>query len=279
MRLHCCDTSRYLLVLLITTCGACASANAGNAPINASLDTANRSVRLEPIGISIKLPDDMAVNNFNVRPDFMEIVALLRPSGFLPLEIYFQPPACSEWIASSAKNLKKKTQKPGTKLFDERWSQTWLASDDWKYFCLDRPGGGSVRIDTSAPLEKFPRQPFYQFTANVADAFQVPAGGAAAAPAMTPAAATDVSGVTPKFADGMAALCNSGNQLQCQALSQYRSLHQSCVDGGWGQCNAAGAMCEQDKDFQCAASYYQRSCDLGNSDACEKAKKNARKAK
>lgn len=270
--------SCFPLVVLIAAGGIVPVSGASNAPINASLDAANRSVQLEPIGVSIRIPDNMAVNDFFARPDFFNIVALLRPSGFLPLEIYFQPDACSEWIAASSKNKKKRTQKPGTRLFDERWNQTWLVSDDWKHFCLDRPGGGSIRIDTSAPLEKLPGEPFYRFTANMADAFQVQSGGGGVTAAVALAAATDVSGITPGFAANMADLCSHGNQSQCEALSRYRSFHQSCVDGGWGQCSAAGDLSESAGDRETAVLYYQRSCDLGNADACQKARKIARKA-
>lgn len=278
MRLYRSHKSCFPFVLLIAAYGVVPSTDASNAPITASLDAANRSVWLEPIGISIRIPDNMAVDGFYARPDFMNIVAILRPTGFLPLEIYFQPSACSEWFASSAKNKRKKTQKPGAGLFDERWNQTWLASDEWNYFCLDRPDSGSIRIDTSAPLEKLPREPFYRFTANMADAFQVQGSGAGGTSAVAPATATDVSGIAPGFAANMANLCSNGDQPQCQALATYRSYHQSCIDGGRGQCSAAGAFSESAEDFETAALYFQRSCDLGNADACQKAKKNARKA-
>lgn len=292
MLIHRGEIARHLLALALAASLGATSARADSAPIEASMDAAKRTVRLEPIGATIKIPDDLAVYGFIARPDYLSISAQLPDLAGISVDIDFRAPTCREWFAASDASYQKKSRQPGMELFDDRWNLDWLAKGAFEYICLDRSSGGSAQMRAQFSYKEYPqvREPFCQFTANVADALLPGTNRAVAACLNSATAAVDTEAARPKSSINVdyvqprqmyltIATCDVEGRL-CDHAAKYREIHQQCVDGNAGACSAMGMLGEIGDDFKSAATFYQRACELGASDdACQRAKKNAKRVK
>lgn len=274
--------------------------------ITASFDKPSQSIRLAPLETAFRIPDDISVRDFMTRPNFVSLDTEVQNGRSLMLEIYFTSSTCADWMQrkSASSDHKRKMQKPGSGLYDSRWSQTYFDRKGWTYLCLDRPGG-TVQVETT-PLDKLPREALFRLTANMADGLlpqTVQASTSAAAPtpaaiASSPAASPiervtgvaqsppiSVDTVFPKSLGEAARSCASDTgaaqqygQLNCGLLESFARMQKHCMQGLDQSCVSIAGIAEDEKDFATAAIYHQAACDRGEKASCKKALKFRQKA-
>jgi hypothetical protein len=258
-------------------------AAAAAAPVQAtiSLDAANRSLRLEPRGLSIRFPDGMAVSDFS---GFGERASLMAkaPGGltvFMDLAVILRgtPLDCASWDANINKDKRKPSDKGGPN-FDPRWVGNAPDKNDLNV-CLVVPGG-VVTIE-GQEIDKAMKQPFVQFTANIADAFlpQTAETGVAAAAAVAAPPAPALASVDNLYPDNVLAAsdyCSMGYQMQCEFVASFEPIYQGCRNDNVKFCKQIGKWAADSKkkeDYFVAATYYRRACQLGDTASCKLADK------
>ncbi len=246
------------------------------AEIKPVLEAGTRTIRLDPIGIRIRIPDDVAVREFTPYSNSVSIASEVSGDHDMNLEIGFGPSSCTDWYNSKVqlKSGKPGKLKTGTPMYDARWYPTYFDRKGWIYVCLDRPGG-SVYIE-STPLRNLPVEPFLHVTANIADAFLPDSvkAASAAAPA-APTSAVSVDNLYPHFIEPSALRCRTeGSASACQAVQTFEAVHKMCSDGRASACFGIANQAAIFGEEQTAKTYYQRSCDLGETTACKKSKGN-----
>lgn len=261
--------------------------------IDASLDSGSRSIRLAPLGVSVAIPDDMAISRFNASKDAFSLSGDFKPSGLMSIDVRFvsggPAPDCAAWFAASdSMKSRLKTQKKGAEFYDSRWHPKYYENKSrWVTLCMDRPGG-FVFVET-VPIGATAVQPMRHFTANVADALlpqTVQTSVAAQAPAPTPISYINISNELPVFFGRAVIACEvEQRQAQCAARDQFQQWRALCQNrndyntGDASACRAIGKVTRIYEEFGIAAKYFQRACDLGEAAACKEAKDSERKGR
>ena len=129
------------------------------AAIKPVLDAASRSIRLDPLGVSVAIPDQFAVRTFNAYDDFMGIAGESPQIANMSMDIRFvtggSPPNCEAWYAGSELMSKKlKAPKKGAEFYDSRWYPKYYENKSgWVTLCMDRPGG-FLFVESTPPGER-----------------------------------------------------------------------------------------------------------------------------
>lgn len=257
------------------------AAAAAPAQARISLDAANRSLRLEPMGISIRLPDDMAVSTFDTYGERASLIAK-APGGlsvFMDLAVIFRatPPTCDGWDANVNKDRRKPSDK-GNPSFDSRWVGYAPDKNDLNV-CLVVPGG--VFTIEGSEFNPPMKQPFVQFTANIANALLPQSAQASAATPAAPEAppAPALVSIDNLYPDNVLAAsdyCSRGYEMQCEFVSAFQPIYQGCQGSMVKFCKQIAKWAADSKkkeDYFVAATYYRRACQLGDTASCKLADK------
>lgn len=254
---------------------------AAPAPIKAVLDTNSRSIRFDPLGISVRIPDDIAVQSFSSQDDSFSLNGDFGgPYTWINIDARFindaAMPNCEASFANSASKLK--TPKKGAEFYDPRWYPKYYESKDKSVtLCLDRPGG-YIRLETSV-IKDGAFGAMKRLTANMADAFQPESVQAAAAepPASAPAPAlVPIDNLYPDNVLAAADYCSMGYQMQCEFVASFEPIYNGCQGGNVNFCKQIAKWAADSKkkeDYFVAATYYRRSCQLGDTASCKLADK------
>lgn len=255
---------------------------AGSVSVTVSLDAPNRSLRVQPMNLTIRLPDAIAVESFSApHPNWASLIARLGGGLLFFIDLHFvldgKPGNCDSWDARVNKTRRGPSDKGGPS-FDPRWVG-YLSNTDKINTCLAVPGG-TVTIEGSE-LDKMQKGPFVQLTASIADAFlpaTAQARTAAAAPA--PPALISIDDVYPESIISAAEFCNMGYELQCMAVEAFRPVQNNCRNGFAKSCAGIAKMAldSKDKDYLTASIYYRRACQIGDTSSCKLADKYAKMA-
>lgn len=255
---------------------------AAPAPIRPVLDAPNRSIRLDPLGVSVAIPANMAIQQFDAHEDFMSISGDFGQYNFRSFDVRFSSGGtmqnCEAWFASS-KGMSGKLKEPrkGAEFYDSRWHPKYYESKDGNLtLCMDRPGG-FLFAETWSVKGK-PVEPMKQFTTNLADAFlprttEAIVAEAIAAAKPAPKSSIDVTGLFPEVYGKAYVGCEiEGRPAQCQFRQTFRDWHLACVNGDYAGCKAIGNLTWTSKEYRTSAMYYLRACELGDPDSCKKSK-------
>jgi len=259
------------------------AAAAAPAAITPVLDAPNRSIRLNPLGVSVAIPSNMAIREFNASDNFMGITGEFGQSNTRSFDVRFSSGGttqnCEAWFASS-QSMSGRLKEPskGAEFYDSRWYGRYYENKDgWITLCMDRPGG--FLFAETTPVKGKPVEPMKEFTTNLADAFLPRSTQAIIAEAIAAAAAQrtshiDVTWEYPGSVRTSRFNCNElGRAAACQAVEIFEIIHRQCIDNNGAVCSAIGDRAFKEKDYATARTYYLRACDLGEEDACKKADK------
>lgn len=260
-----------------------AAAPAVAVPINAVLDVGSRSIRLDPLGASVRIPDSIAISHFANHGNAFGFSGDFGGAyNFMGLQISFAArETCTQWSEQKPyKGSKFVTPKKGEEFYDSRWHPKYkLGSGKWMYMCMDRPDG-TIMVELS-PMKPAAPRAIQEFTSNLADAF-VPrptqtVAAAVVAPVRT--SSIDISDDVPNFVVMTGVWCDEGRQVQCDAHRTFLGYHTQCREGSASACSFFGRMSANSGEYEISAKFYSRACELGDPDACKMAKQSQSKVK
>jgi hypothetical protein len=260
------------------------AAPAAPGPVNAVLDSGTRIIRLDALGAQAAIPKSIAIGEFRSFPNAFSLSGDFGgASNVMRLIVNFvDGTACASWTSGSpGYDSRWVTAEQGTAPFDSRWHPKYQQHSSGKIvFCMDRPGG-AISVETT-PMNAKAAQPIREFTSNLADAF-VPrpadASATVAEAAAGPHSWIDISGDIPTFITMAGIYCDEGRQVQCEAKANYLNWHRQCQEGNAALCSMIGRMSATNEEYAISAKFYSRACELGDSDACKKAKQSQSKVK
>jgi len=261
-----------------TAAQAPASAPAAAAsPLQFSVDATKRQIRIDPIGVVIRLTQFVAVKELEKAGDRSVNLDMRGGQGIVTLRpLRLAVESCQQW---DARLSNKRKQDPKRPFLDERWFPTFIGGVKGGVFgvsfCLDWKGG-AVEVQTNVfdTDLKGPDGALLSEVATIlADAFLPET--AKPAPKMT-----SVEGVYPRKLRPYAESCKAGSanaSLNCSVLEAWSSLQKTCANGNDAACVSIASAAVKEKDYDVAAVYYQRACELGDKKSCGRAEENKNK--
>jgi len=257
-----------------------AAAAPASGPIKSVLDKSSRSIRFDPLGVSVRIPDNISVQNFSSQDDYFSLDGDFGgPYTWTAIDVRFHStadaPNCEASFAGRSSMLK--TPKKGAEFYDSRWYPKYYETKDKQVtMCMDRPGG-YIRVETTI-MKQNALGAMKQLTANIADAF-LPESVQAAAAESAPAPAPTLVSIDDLYPDNVLAAseyCSMGYDMQCQFIASFQPIYEGCRGGNVKFCKQIGKWAADSKkkeDYFVAATYYRRACQLGDTASCKLADK------
>lgn len=237
--------------------------------IDASVDTNSRSIRLSPLGISVPIPQNVAVSSFQKQPDWISLET--RASGsLLAAEFRFSLVDSSFNCDGYQPGKKKKALKNAAAILDPRWVG-YQSDSGWASLCLKTPQG-TVSMEAGPLLGNPQYDGIRQLSANMADAL-MPESKQAAPPAPQ---VISIDDVLPNHVASSVDMCAMDPQrfwASCMLVENFRQNQAGCSGGNAIYCGVIAGTAAKSKppDWYAAARYYRRACQLGDTASCKKA--------